>query len=346
MRPTARLLWYVRGKTGRLGRERSTNSTTGSGYASGSAGAETQSNYYGVTNVFTDRKTGSIPPNISRAEGRVGVPYAASRDKNLHKRENETHYDYYWRMLSDHVEFSGSENKTQVHRMNGDQNSLQSNSGGGNPEASKRAMGDITNKNPMSNGSMSGMQYFDRRLAPIGHEALRENCLKCIRCVFGPDGRVYPPTNFEDAIVGLLFFSENDKSLMVMQRLSQLLASHREKRLSEYIELHKRKPSNIREIEDFAVIAVSSCASGENDHFTRRLGFYHLTNSNGAPLVERDLGFCVLPTPKLIIVKGSNGRMITDRGHVALMKNPRTCLEKWKRGERGYEWYASPSCLD
>jgi len=318
-------LWYVRGRKDSMDHRKLSKGVVKK------TGLQIGSTSNALHNA-NDAPAGLLP-NISRENGRFGVPKWAATDKRLHRNEGESWNDWTFRLFSESVEFRNFEGaKPSVSRMETYNGNLQY-------DVQAGASG-MSQQRTTGQGFLAGMRYFDRRIATFNHQDLADNWLKCIRCVFGPDGNVYTTEHFEGSVVCVLIFSESERSLQLMNSLSLWLKHHKKEQLTKYKERTGKKPESDALIEDFMVVCICNMGNGgEHDDMTRRLGFYHLTHTNGATLVMRDMGFKVYPQPKMFILNGTNGRLITRYGYTAFRKNPWSCLQAWQRGEPGMEWY-------
>ena len=52
--------------------------------------------------------------------------------------------------------------------------------------------------------------------------------------------------------------------------------------------------------------------------------------------VLHQMGVSMLPT--LVIVDGTTGKVLTDWGRAAVMRNPKGCVAAWKAGGHGCSW--------
>eukprot|EP00759_Apiculatamorpha_spiralis_P029662 PhF_6_TR31776/c0_g1_i1/m.46792 len=299
MRRSPLQLWYVRGK-----HHKSKNAKHKTAIGSSNLGSLNTA----LTSYHDQSKV--MLPNISHEMGRWGVPWDKTEQIKAYRTPDESTGEFYARVMMQSVELRSF-----------------------GPKMERYGDGSVPQKSAKS--FVGNARHFDRRLVPIGHEALRENCLKGIRVLFGPDGRTYSPGHLEGVLVGILIFSESDTSLQFMNSLSMWLKEYKKQRLRNYIIQTGSRPQNDRMIEDFAVIAISNAGTGEWDKKTKGLGFYHCTHNNGANLVLRDVGYSIYPQPKLMIVNGNTGRVITPYGYTALRRHPDTCMEDWKQGKPG-----------
>lgn len=167
------------------------------------------------------------------------------------------------------------------------------------------------------------LKKMDKRIQPFAHEELCNNTLKTINELDAPNGAKISPAFLEGKIVGLLFFTESNRSAAFMRLLGEFLKRHS---------------------PDFAVVAVSMC-SREQVQMTKRHGFYHCTHANGATWVTRDAGVQyrpLTPLPRLIIVNGTTGHEITKSGVTCVVANPDTCFAEWANGRDGCDFKDYP----
>ena len=90
--------------------------------------------------------------------------------------------------------------------------------------------------------------------------------------------------------------------------------------------------------DDFVVVFVSSDESeADAKSFCAGKGFLNVPFHNKARLaLERRLGVSMLPT--LVILDAASGRVLTDWGRAAVMRNPKGCIEAWRAGGHGCSW--------
>ncbi|CCW66385.1 unnamed protein product [Phytomonas sp. Hart1] len=166
------------------------------------------------------------------------------------------------------------------------------------------------------------LKSLDSRIVPFLHEELMSNYLKNIKQLYGPSGQVYTPNILTGRLVGLLYFTESERSLAFMRELKRFHQRH---------------------TPDFVVVSISLGIKEMKD-VSRQFGFYHCTHHDGAMWVARDSGIMIrpfVPMPRLIIVNGSTGFEITRSGLTAVMVNPDTCFDEWKNGDSGvniWDW--------
>ncbi|CAJ16353.1 hypothetical protein, conserved [Trypanosoma brucei brucei TREU927] len=164
------------------------------------------------------------------------------------------------------------------------------------------------------------LKTMDSRIVPFAHEEILNDYLKNIVELSGPSGQRYDREMLRGRLVGLLFFTETDRSLAFMRLLREFHQRHR---------------------RDFVVVAIS-LGGKEMMDITRQHGFYHCSHRDGATWVQRDTGLMVrpwTPLPRLIVVNGTSGEEITSSGVTAVKAHPNTCFEKWKNGEEGCDWW-------
>ncbi|KAG5480049.1 hypothetical protein LSCM1_06471 [Leishmania martiniquensis] len=163
------------------------------------------------------------------------------------------------------------------------------------------------------------LKMLDQRIVPFQHEDVMNDYLKNIDRLHSPSGALCQRDVLKGRLVGLLFFTESERSLSFMRHLQVF---------------HKRHSP------DFVVVAVS-LAGKEMMDVTRSFGFFHCAHRDGASWVSRDAGLVLRPfvsLPRLIVVKGTSGFEVTRGGVTAVMANPDTCFEAWRRGEGGYRY--------
>ncbi|KPI88167.1 hypothetical protein ABL78_2744 [Leptomonas seymouri] len=161
------------------------------------------------------------------------------------------------------------------------------------------------------------LKTMDQRIVPFQHDELLNDYLKNMDRLHTPSGALCQREVLLGRLVGILFFTESERSLAFMRHL-QL-----------FHKLHS---------PDFVVVAVS-LGGKEMMDVTRSLGFFHCTHRDGATWVTRDAGLMVrpfMPLPRLVIVNGTTGIEVTRGGVTAVMANPETCFQAWRRGESGY----------
>ncbi|KEG08699.1 hypothetical protein DQ04_06621030 [Trypanosoma grayi] len=164
------------------------------------------------------------------------------------------------------------------------------------------------------------LKTMDNRITPFAHDDILNDYLKNIVGISGPSGQQGDRELLRGRLVGLLFFTESERSLSFMRRLQPVHQTHR---------------------QDFVVVAIS-LAGKEMMDVTRQYGFFHCTHRNGATWVKRDAGLMVRPVtplPRLIVVDGTTGAEITRSGVTAVITHPDTCFAAWRCGEPGHEWW-------
>lgn len=90
--------------------------------------------------------------------------------------------------------------------------------------------------------------------------------------------------------------------------------------------------------DDFTVCFVS-CDHSEVEmrRFTAGKGFLAVPfHSEARQRIQMRLGVSMLPT--LVIVDGRSGKVLTDWGRSAVMRNPQGCVQAWKAGGHGCSW--------
>ncbi|KAG5480441.1 hypothetical protein LSCM4_06208 [Leishmania orientalis] len=163
------------------------------------------------------------------------------------------------------------------------------------------------------------LKTMDQRIVPYQHEDVMNDYLKNVDRLHSPSGALCQRDVLKGRLIGLLFFTESERSFTFMRHLQAF---------------HKRHSP------DFVVVAVS-LAGKEMMDITRSFGFFHCTHRDGASWVSRDAGLMLRPfvwLPRLIVVNGTSGIEVTRGGVTAVMANPDTCFQAWRRGEGGY-WY-------
>ncbi|KAH8612482.1 putative Thioredoxin like [Trypanosoma vivax] len=164
------------------------------------------------------------------------------------------------------------------------------------------------------------LKTMDSRIVPFAHTSLTNNYLKNIAEISGPSGQICDREILRGRLVGLLFFTETERSLAFMQKLKAFHQKHR---------------------NDFIVVAISMGGKEMKD-ITQQHGFYHCTHRNGATWVKRDAGLMVrpwTPLPRLVVVNGTTGEEITSSGLTAVITQPETCFEEWRKGNTGHNWW-------
>lgn len=163
------------------------------------------------------------------------------------------------------------------------------------------------------------LKTMDQRIVPYQHDDLLNDYLKNVDQLHTPSGALCQREVLQGRLVGLLFFTESERSRVFMQRL---------------------QPFHKKHSPDFVVVAVSM-AGKEMMDLTRAFGFFHCTHRDGATWVARDTGMMVrpfVPLPRLVVVNGTTGVEVTRGGVTAVVAHPDTCFQAWRRGERGYEF--------
>jgi hypothetical protein len=166
--------------------------------------------------------------------------------------------------------------------------------------------------------AMNELKNMDRRLSTFNHFDLSVNCLKTARFYTAPNGTRYTNEYLDGRIVGLLCYSETERCQEFFPMLADFQKQHK---------------------DDFVVAGIS-CCHNESEHMMFRHNFLHLSHRNGATWVQRDLNFKIgfVPLPRLYIVDGTRGIIISSSGYTAVKVNPDTCFNEWVRGEHGVGW--------
>lgn len=167
------------------------------------------------------------------------------------------------------------------------------------------------------------LKHFDRRIATPFHPELTMNVLKNASFYTGPNGQIFTNDFLEGRIVGICLCSETQRCLTFMNLLSQFTKQHR---------------------GDFIPIVMSG-AKEEMEQQAFGAGLFYLSHVRGSALVKRDLGLNTgrfLPLPRLIIVDGTTGFVITTSGFTAVKVKPETCFAEWVNGESGVDWTDYP----
>ncbi|EPY22820.1 hypothetical protein STCU_08112 [Strigomonas culicis] len=162
------------------------------------------------------------------------------------------------------------------------------------------------------------LKSLDHRVVPFFHDDVMNDNLKNIMGLHTPSGQKVSRDVLKGRLVGLLFFTESERSRSFMLRLRPFHRAH---------------------TPDLVVVAVS-LASKEMRDVTRANGFYHCTHRDGGGWVARDAGISVrpfAPMPRLLIVDGTTGLEVTRSGLTAVLTHPETCFDEWKRGYAGCE---------
>ncbi|CAD2215169.1 hypothetical protein AGDE_08760 [Angomonas deanei] len=170
------------------------------------------------------------------------------------------------------------------------------------------------------NEMKADLKYMDPRIVPFLHEELSSDMLRTVRQIMTPSGQATSRDLVKGRLVGILFFTESERSRAFMLALRDFHRQH---------------------AADFVVVCVS-LAGKEMLDITRALGFYHCLRRDGGQWVERDSGLVVStvqPLPRLIICDGTTGKKITDGGVTAVLAAPDTCFEEWRKGREGWEWW-------
>lgn len=164
---------------------------------------------------------------------------------------------------------------------------------------------------------MEDLKRLDSRIAPIFHENLMNDTLRNLRSLITPSGAICTAGREEllkGRLVGLLFFSESERSMAFMRLLKAFCAVHS---------------------PDFVVVAMS-LAGQEMSEVSRGHGFYHATHrGGGATWVKRDAGLemkLLVPLPRLLIVDGTTGVVISRSGVTEVVSRSETCMKAWREG--------------
>lgn len=163
------------------------------------------------------------------------------------------------------------------------------------------------------------LKTMDQRIVPFAHDDVLNDYLKNIDQLHSPSGAICQRDLLKGRLVGLLFFSESERSLSFMRRLQHFHKAHS---------------------PDFVVVAIS-LAGKEMMDLTRSFGFFHCAHRDGATWVARDTGLMIrplTPLPRLCIVNGTTGVEITRGGVTAVLANPQNCFNDWKKGDTGYRY--------
>ena len=164
----------------------------------------------------------------------------------------------------------------------------------------------------------SQLKNFDKRFHTDFHPSLAHNTLKSIIDIHGPTGTRQTRDFLKGKIVGILLFSESERSERFMHVLDGFA---------------KRKAP------EFVVVAISQC-SREKMHVSHQHGFYHLPQASNATQVLRDVGFVpsfFSPLPRLYIVDGTSGHCVSNNGVAAVLVRPDTAMAAWAGGFQGLE---------
>ena len=164
--------------------------------------------------------------------------------------------------------------------------------------------------------AMNELKHFDKRMATPFHPELAMNVLKCASFYSAPNGKLFNNDHLEGRIVGLCLSSETARCMQFLKVLSQFTKEHE---------------------GDFVPIVISM-AKDEMEREAHSHGLNYLPHVRGAALVKRDLGHNTgrwLPMPRLVIVEGSTGFVITHSGFTALRVKPETCFASWINAQSG-----------
>jgi hypothetical protein len=167
------------------------------------------------------------------------------------------------------------------------------------------------------------LKMMDRRLQTFKHDDLCANCLKCIISLNAPNGTRVSPTITEGRLVGILIFGDGNKASRFFPTLEEFQKKYK---------------------DDFLTIGISM-KMDEAQYLLRRHGMYQCEWKNGANMVLRDLGFMLGPfvtLPRLFIVDGTTGFVITKWGYTCVTQNPDECFDEWVAGREGFEWHHIP----
>ncbi|KAK7198827.1 hypothetical protein NESM_000848400 [Novymonas esmeraldas] len=163
------------------------------------------------------------------------------------------------------------------------------------------------------------LKTMDQRIVPFQHDDVMNDYLKNVDRLHSPSGALCQREVLKGRLVGLLFFTESERSLTFMRHL---------------------QPFHKRHSPDLVIVAISLAAKEMMD-VTRSFGFFHCTHRDGASWVSRDAGLMMRPLtalPRLVIVQGTSGVEVTRGGVTAVMANPDTCFEAWRRGDCGFRY--------
>jgi hypothetical protein len=162
------------------------------------------------------------------------------------------------------------------------------------------------------------LKNFDKRWQTSEHPNLAHNCLKSITEIVSPSGRRVQRDFLKGKIVGVLLFTDSERSLRFMRLLDKFTKEHS---------------------PDFVVVGISQ-GTREQMHITHRFGFHHLPLTSNSVVVVRDLGYMAgifSPLPKLYIVDGMSGHCISPNGVAAVVARPSTAMRSWSEGFQGLE---------
>ena len=167
-----------------------------------------------------------------------------------------------------------------------------------------------------SNEIKDQIQHIDKRWTNPNLPHVQDNVLKGAFGYEDSDGSLFDNARLRGRVVGLAFMTKSQKSL----------------HLYEHLDLFQRSNMN-----RFVGIVVP--VDNELPHMTlsKRHGLSLLTKRNGASLVMRDAGlaFAVVAQlfyPKLFIVDGTNGYIISRHGYQSVMVRPENCMSEWVDG--------------
>lgn len=167
------------------------------------------------------------------------------------------------------------------------------------------------------------LKHFDRRIATPFHPELTMNVLKNASFYTGPNGQIFTNDFLEGRLVGLCIVSETQRSMNFMNLLSVFTKQHR---------------------GDFVPIVMSG-AKDEMEQQAFGAGLFYLSHVRGSALVKRDLGLNTgrfVPLPRLCVIDGSTGFVITTSGYTAIKVKPETCFSAWIQGESGVSFTDYP----
>eukprot|EP00796_Vickermania_ingenoplastis_P011749 gene11749-8079_t len=272
-----------RGRSGRFGGKESSSSSSSSSRPGGDEANAFHSSHHGTASAGRGSWRGDDPNGGSATEGNGTLLFRRGRPKTLTE-------------LCRHLMDAAFEPRASDSTMYG---------GDGATERAQRK---------------EELKHLDPRITPIFHEDMMQDRLRSVRTIRTPSGALCPNGRealLKGRLVGLLFFSESERSMAFMRLLSR------------FHQLHHPD----------LIIAAVSLANTEMLSATRGLGFYHITHRDGgATWVQRDVGLelkLLVPLPRLLIVDGSTGREISRRGVTEVVAHPEECMKWWRAGESG-----------
>lgn len=136
-----------------------------------------------------------------------------------------------------------------------------------------------------------------------------------VREILAPDNKRYTRRYLEGKIVGVCLFNEKARSHDFLRLLGEFQRQHS---------------------PDFVGLCIS-LGWEEELQMPKRNGLCHLLHSSGGSILLRNIGYRqILPPPRVYIVDGSTGNVITSTGFTAITMRFSTCFREWLHGRPGH----------